>query len=960
MSSIIEEFKTLFEKKEIEGLYKWSQNYDYCEREILINFIRNELSNIKPKDLSKLDDFNRSIEERTELAQMAENGFREFDIVQQTIIYLILEDSVGILNLKNTQIDIDLLDGKSIDEVILFYNLKNPQKRYKEIRDSINSPQSFLTRIPYSIINGLYKKGKVPFDREIFVACLIRFNVWHSAQYNKELSPENAAKFDTFFPQDKFTLDILLAIFEMELGVNGAFYLDREHNIAAVIFALIKNGKYTKIQIQQKIFEAYNNSLLKQSTQSWMKNIYNDLELTLEENIKQQEQIIGLLLNDVNLIANHSITLIKQMVKSPKFSWQLLIQSLEGIVYREKMNGGLKTLLDLLFKKLQQEPKLLEACCLNLAPIFLQTDNKVQMSAKKIYELLPASSETVKEALLPFVDTMHSEIKKDLKHLVDDEVTTKILLEPYKQEEYKFEALNENDQLNYIESVEDFIFLTSKVLKSSEFTDYEMFIEGLVRFFTIKETHFSELKPALKQAERFLDKYSYISNRMGIHHQMVALLIVTWLKPDYLSVEEHIQYWENELAKDPDIESGKVYISNEWLTHFKQFTRVRKLAKHIRENKTLLPFLSISTHANGQIHSEVFLERLQQYENANQTPEQGDFDLALCRLNREMKVDFSQNSQSEYRKIVNYLFNKKAVLNPQEIEKLESSWLTAFALKNPTQSLHAILEYRNHKKEFFTSQKTWEWSLVEINKESVKFDLQIDYITNNELKSNGMPSIAPMDNHLSSYLDIKTFFVADASHWFHRNPFYLEVIYLARVNQDFRWLDYLEADEIKSIMAIVLESAKNPKPIGKAGYLFLVLSLFCKEKSIRIATLDWLMLLIEHKYLDINLFKNTVTRLLANQHEHFVPIPRVCEQFDQLLQMKGVYVEILEQVLEDIIPEMNAENLPRGFSKLLHYYFEVLTITTKNIRNDIVTSLEKMRKITAVKKVVDKILEEHI
>ena len=100
MSHIIQEFKTIFDKKEITGLHEWYQKLTYDERHILVNFIRNELSNIKPKDLSKLSDFNRRIEEKKELAQIAANGFTHFHIVQQTIIHLILEDRVGVLNLE--------------------------------------------------------------------------------------------------------------------------------------------------------------------------------------------------------------------------------------------------------------------------------------------------------------------------------------------------------------------------------------------------------------------------------------------------------------------------------------------------------------------------------------------------------------------------------------------------------------------------------------------------------------------------------------------------------------------------------------------------------------------------------------------------------------------------------------------------------------------------------------------
>ena len=268
MNNTITEFKAFFDNNKIKGLHKWIKTYSWRERDILIKHIKDELSNVATNDYSKLDNFKRRIEERNELGLIVSTGFTHYSLIQQTIIHLIIEDSIGVLNLRGTQIKIELLNDEAVDEIILFYNLKNPQKRYKEIKTAINSPSSFLTYIPYSIINGLYKIDRVPFDRQLFVACLIRYNVWHGAQYKKELPVEAINKFDTFFPQDDFTLDILMAVFEMELKVNSAYYLEPDFNIGGVILTLIKKGKLTRTLIQQKIFEAFNNPLLKNSTQS--------------------------------------------------------------------------------------------------------------------------------------------------------------------------------------------------------------------------------------------------------------------------------------------------------------------------------------------------------------------------------------------------------------------------------------------------------------------------------------------------------------------------------------------------------------------------------------------------------------------------------------------------------------------------------------------------------------------
>ena len=100
----------------------------------------------------------------------------------------------------------------------------------------------------------------MPFDRQIFVACMVRFNVWHGAKYNKELPSDAKAKLTKFFPTDDFSLDILMGVFEMELGVNHAFYIDRDYNIGGLIIALVDWDFIDRTSIQLKIFEAFNNS----------------------------------------------------------------------------------------------------------------------------------------------------------------------------------------------------------------------------------------------------------------------------------------------------------------------------------------------------------------------------------------------------------------------------------------------------------------------------------------------------------------------------------------------------------------------------------------------------------------------------------------------------------------------------------------------------------------------------
>ncbi|WP_344928767.1 DUF6493 family protein [Aquimarina addita] len=299
-----------------------------------------------------------------------------------------------------------------------------------------------------------------------------------------------------------------------------------------------------------------------------------------------------------------------------------------------------------------------------------------------------------------------------------------------------------------------------------------------------------------------------------------------------------------------------------------------------------------------------------------------------------------------------FLVVSGASFNPKEIKKLKDIWLTAYALKNPSKSIDAIIS--NQKKRNWSKLPIrWEWSVRRGYSDDRKYSWAI-------LKQSFIQKgIEEIDFSQNKYLDHilynREFIIADTSHWFYRGGYLQEPIYLNLILNTFAYLSDIEASETKSILEAVKYSVAHLLPLNKAGYLFLTLSLFCNKTPIRAGAFDWLSLLIDTKYLDIKEFTATSTKIITND-ENPIPMARIIEQFDRLLQMQSEHIDVLYQVIEASLVQINLQNLPKGFSKMLHYYYEVLQVVNNPIPKNIIAKLEAMTQINAVKKESKKIM----
>ena len=195
----------------------------------------------------------------------------------------------------------------------------------------------------------------------------------------------------------------------------------------------------------------------------------------------------------------------------------------------------------------------------------------------------PQKYAQISEALVPFVDNMHSETKTALAWLLPkDELAVAIPYQKYQQVSYTPEPIENLPPLKYIDNEADFIFLCSKVLKSPDGLDFELFLEALLRYYPIKDSQSKALSSALKIAKN-IARYNYrdITHKNGIYHLFTAKLICIWLDPQFVSDKKLKQPIT---LHDFRLPEHKYYIR--WSLEYRQlFDHINLVARSIQPDK---------------------------------------------------------------------------------------------------------------------------------------------------------------------------------------------------------------------------------------------------------------------------------------------------------------------------------------------------------------------------------------
>lgn len=393
---------------------------------------------------------------------------------------------------------------------------------------------------------------------------------------------------------------------------------------------------------------------------TWFKNLFLALKPTFEERLSRQTDLLELLAHPLPLVVNFAIDQLKEFWTQADFQVDALLRYTAGLLTRQDLKTGVKTLLTGFGKILKASPAQAPALAPLYAAALAHADADVQSrAAKGLADILKA-----KKPLLPpeQTDEVSATIASYSDLLTPDARAT---LAPWLSEPAAgASAAADGAAANYaprpdfspdisaataitpVADWHDLLFLTGQVLKYDDPAALERWLDGLLRLRDQFPANYTQqLRPYLLQTfpwafeakteaitRTALQEYRHGAAYNG-ERQLIDSLLISW-------------YLEFQHPK-----TGKVNLTNHDYSHPDPLLRVeqQRLAAaevRLRPGAQHLAMLSTPSHAPFWVAPTVLLEKLLTYEAAGHLPDAADLTVALARTAFQAKTDAAQARQT--------------------------------------------------------------------------------------------------------------------------------------------------------------------------------------------------------------------------------------------------------------------------------------------------------------------------
>jgi hypothetical protein len=388
---------------------------------------------------------------------------------------------------------------------------------------------------------------------------------------------------------------------------------------------------------------------------TWFKNLFLALKPTVAERLARQAELVELLIHPLPLVVNFALDQLKDLWTEADFAPAPLLLYAEGLMTRQDLKTGLRSLLSALEKLLKREPALAPTVARLAASALANADAAVQERAAKLL----ASLLSAKKALLTPEET--TEVTGTV-GLYDDLLASaaRAVLTPFLAAGPAVTGPLDATAAGYaplaaftpdispataIAPVQDWhelLFLTGQVLQPNNPAAFERWLDGLLRLRDqFPAGNPEQLLPYLKQVFQWalqdkseaetatiLAKYEFGNGRNG-HSDLIHALLIGW----YTGFA-HAKVAQVVLADQP-------YSSPDPLLRVEQ-RRLMAAEQALRTAAPPLPLLSTPSHAPHWVAPTVLVQKLLAYQAAGQLPDAADLALALARTAVRAEADVAQ------------------------------------------------------------------------------------------------------------------------------------------------------------------------------------------------------------------------------------------------------------------------------------------------------------------------------
>nr|WP_314995887.1 DUF6493 family protein [uncultured Capnocytophaga sp.] len=509
--------------------------------------------------------------------------------------------------------------------------------------------------ISFEMLWVLYKMDLIPFNEKLFVENF----------YHKNVS----------YREEPFFIDLLLQYPEIATQILAAApkyiytYLYHTEYILAMYQILAKNNYFTNRDIVKQYLEALLNP--------WKKNILNAycrwievINPTADEVIENQYTFFSLLSLGNTALINFAMKQLQKAANASDFDFQSFADNFALCFTTQKIAKSQLIGVEILEKHYQKQAPTNPDYHEQLAVLFTVPDAQLQ---EKVANLLTTyfNHEGLPEVIAPYRDYLKSKAQDLLATLSPSENSENSENSPTACAARTSHSSRTPKIARAARTLtpEKLLFLLGDCLRERTAATIDLFFEGLVQLQeSLPANYTKELAPYLKK----LMKSHYLNSVTTIIKGF--LYCYSHQKPLEIPPYQYTYEESNALREKLDEAAFEEYLLWDRLYKHKIFMpflfhKAQLTLKYLNE-KEVLPFLSTPTHEPFYIDTEIFVDKLLQYEAVNKQPDLHDLIVACNRLLfKEVSAAAKEKARQlkgDYAKAIQYYLGLTDEVQPTE------------------------------------------------------------------------------------------------------------------------------------------------------------------------------------------------------------------------------------------------------------------------------------------------------
>lgn len=518
------------------------------------------------------------------------------------------------------------------------------------------------------------------------------------------------------------------------------------------IFALyISNGRLDRMRVLRETLLTANRNFNKTQT-GWFSDLFLALQPTTEELLELQDELFATLTCVQTKPVNTTLTIFRKLSKEKLFRAGELLPYLP-ILLSSETKSIISTTLAVVENILKKQPENNPETGITLCTAFLSKDEAIQKKTAELIARYMTPDAEINATLSSYSANILMSVRPLLSDYLDSEEDAFIQTPDQPHITEATPLLREDNRIAPIASFEDFAFFLSQALDLPEPYYFDLLLSGLIKWGNqATDESYVFVEPALQKAYKIISKWD--TPKMNGLPCFVVIAYGNYLMkqfPGKLSKIEKIRdkAIEADIQRDKDSQYYTCLLVDfdrlSFPIYYRGFYRIASFALKMLEAKQDLPLLSTPTHTPAWIDPAVLAERLYQYQQLNEEPEDMDMQLAIQRCAPEHTAEAIQLVQEkltgEYKNLLLFLLGENKSPKSKSLPFFKSKfphpawWMTAGITRSPETRFpeFASFEYNEIPEAYLSGNHIWESYMREYlaygkyNREKGEYDRYKDY-----------------------------------------------------------------------------------------------------------------------------------------------------------------------------------------------------------------------------------------